>query len=116
MRTVTKTGPKEEKVITDVVWDVWPKLDEETRRYIYSSEEEHDKSAYEKKSYEDKVIEAEGPVNGYISILEKELDILTERLNSLVDYVQLAEEWKSWAMQEYVVSRKKLAERLSELV
>ena len=116
MKTITKAGSREEKTITDVVWDVWPKLDEETRKFIYASEEEHDRSAIEKKSYEDRVLEAEGPVNGYITILEKELDILTERLNSLVDYVQSAEEWKSWAMQEYVVSRKKLAERLSELV
>jgi len=116
MKTVTKTGSKEEKAINDVIWSVWPELDEETRKFIYASEEELDRSAYEKKSYEDRVIEAEGPVNGYITILEKELDILTERLNSLVDYVQSAEEWKSWATQEYVVSRKKLAERFSELV
>jgi hypothetical protein len=116
MKTQAKAQVGKEETITDVVWDIWPKLDEEIMKFIFASEEDHNRASQERKAFEDKVIEAEGPVNGYITILEDELDLLTERLNSLVDYAQSAEEWKERTKAEYVVSRKKLAQRLTDLV
>jgi hypothetical protein len=116
LKTVSKTKAQETKLITDIIWDAWPKIDEKLLSYIFASDEELDRATKERRIFEDKVLEDEGPVNGYIRILEEELDMLTERLNSLVDYVQSAEEWKSRAMSEYALIRKNLASRLSEMI
>lgn len=116
MKSVSKTSEKDEKAITDLVWDTWPRLDEEIETLIGASEEELDRAAQDQRRYEEMVLEEEGPVNGYIRILEEEMDLLTERLNKLLDYVQLAEEWKARATSEYVLTRKNLASRLSELL
>lgn len=116
MKPVTKTKIDDEKSINDIVWDTWPILKGEVWRYITASEKELDEAARDQRRYEKLVIEEEGPVNGYIRILEEEIDIITERMNMLVAYVQSAEDWKKMIEVDYTLTRKDLIKRLQDYI
>jgi hypothetical protein len=116
VRSITKTNINDKKTITDVVWDTWPILEGEVWEYINASEKELDAAAREQRQYEKRVIEEEGPVNGYIRILEEELDTMTERLNQLVEYAQSAEDWKYMVKSEFNLTRKDLVKRLRDYI
>lgn len=116
MKSLARTNLKDQKSITDAVWDTWPILEGEVYGYINASEKDLDAAAREQRQYEKMVIEEEGPVNGYIRILEEELDIMTERLNQLVEYAQSAEDWKHMVKSEYNLTRKDLVKRLQDFI